>query len=303
MSIPPTPSTSTVPIMRHHSYYILAGDVTIRVENYIFRIHKYFLLRESAYFRLRLSTPTLPGQDPPGSSDTNPLVLDDATSDAFACFLWVFYNPRYSVYNAGADQWSSILDLAQRWGFGDVEQLCVRELERLDLCPVDRIHIYQRFNLDHTLLLDCYESLITRDEPIGVEEGAKLGLRTTLQISRAREMSRGSYMGGDRSLSAMQLRGPDLRLLISDIFQLPRTHTNGAAYTGPLTTPLDHSNRVDRALALPAVSNADCSPLLRVLMIISITLCRRPPRCKRLLDVAPQRVAAILSNSASRQTE
>jgi hypothetical protein len=57
-------------------------------------VHKYFLVRESAYFRLRLGAPTLPGQgDPPGSSEANPLVLDEATSDAFACFLWVFYNP------------------------------------------------------------------------------------------------------------------------------------------------------------------------------------------------------------------
>ncbi|KAI0254407.1 hypothetical protein BJV78DRAFT_1280015 [Lactifluus subvellereus] len=254
MTIPQSPSTLTVPVMRHKSYFIHEADVTIRVESYIFRIHRFFLIRESAYFRLRLSAPTLPGQDPPGSSESNPLVLDDATPDAFACFLWVFYNPKYSVYNATAEQWSSILDLSQKWGFKDVEWLCIRELEKLDLSPVDRIQIYQRFNLDDTLLLDCYESLTTRDEPIGVDEGVKLGLRTSLQIARAREVSRGPDTGGPRTPSAVQLKGPDLRLLISDIFQFPVTQSNGAAYTGPMTAPVKQSNRVDRASALPATA-------------------------------------------------
>jgi hypothetical protein len=112
MSTPSSPSSLTVPITRHKRYYIHEADVTIRVhciyieslltltiachaqvENYMFRVHRYFLERESAYFRLRLDKSTHPERDPPGSSESNPLVLDEATSDGFACFLWVFYNP------------------------------------------------------------------------------------------------------------------------------------------------------------------------------------------------------------------
>lgn len=133
-------------------------------------------------------------------------------------------------------------------------QLCVRELENLDLSPVDRIHIYQKHGLDDTLLLDSYESLTTRDEPIEVEEGIKLGLRTSLRIAQAREMSRGPDTGGGlRSPSAVQLRGPDLRTLISKICELG----TGAANTGPFTAPVNNSGRLDRASALPAVSNAN----------------------------------------------
>ena len=138
----------------------------------------------------------------------------------------------------------------------------------MDLSPVDRIQIYQRFNLDDTLLLDCFETLTTRDEPIHFEEGAKLGLKTSLHIARAREISRSPDAGGPRS-PAVQLKSPDLRLLISNIFQLPSL--------GPFTAPVNDSSKVDRASALPAVSDADFS-LLRVLMIIVITFCRRPPR-------------------------
>ena len=166
------------------------------------------------------------------------------------------FRSKYSIYNATPEQWSWILDLAQKWGFKDVQQLCIRELEKLDLSPVDRIHIYQKHGLDDELLLDSYETLTTRDEPIGMEEGIKLGLRTSLQIAQAREMSRGPDTGGGlRSPSAVQLKGPDLRTLISKICEL-RVQTNGAADLGPFTAPVNNSGKLDRASALPAVCNA-----------------------------------------------
>jgi len=218
----------------------------------MFRVHRFFLERESAYFRLKLDNSTRPDRDPPGSSESNPLVLDEATSDAFACFLWVFYNPKYSVYNAKPGQWSLILDLAKKWGFKQVEHLCIRELENLRLSPVDRIQIYQRHELDETLLIDSFEELTTRDDPIGVDEGLKLGLKTSIQIACARERSRGPDTGGLRTPSTVRLSPMDLRGLISDIFKLPQINTNGAADPGPFTAPVNTSDRIDRASTLPA---------------------------------------------------
>ena len=149
-----------------------------------------------------------------------------------------------------------ILDLAQKWGFKQVEQLCIRELERLALSPVDRIEIYQRHKLDDTLLIDSFEELTTREDPIGMDEGLKLGLRTSLKIACAREKSRGPDTGGLRSPSTVRLSPTDLRGLISEIFQLPRIHINGAGDPGPFTAPVNTSDKVDRASALPAVCNA-----------------------------------------------
>jgi hypothetical protein len=241
--------------MKHRSYFIHEADTTFRVENYVFRVHRYFFTRESAFFRRLFEPSPIHVQDPPGSSEWTPIVLEDVSSDAFACFLWVFYNPKYSIYDATPDQWSLILNLAQKWGFKDVERLCIRELERLDLSPVDRIHIYQRFGLDSSLLLDSYATLTTRVESIGLEEGAKLGLRTSLQIAQAREMSRGPDTGGGlRSPSAVQLDGQNLHTLLSDIFGLPRIVTNGVAHGGPLTAPVRPSDKFDWGSNLPATA-------------------------------------------------
>jgi hypothetical protein len=149
-----------------------------------------------------------------------------------------------------------ILELAQKWGFKQVEQLCIRELEgNHDISPVDRIQIYQRHKLDETLLVDSLEKLTTREDPIGVEEGLKLGLKTSIQIACARERSRGPDTGGLRTPSTVRLSPTDLRGLISDIFKLPQIHTNGAADPGPFTAPVNTSDRIDRASALPAVCN------------------------------------------------
>ena len=178
---------------------------------------------------------------------------------------------KYSIYDATPEQWSSILNLAQKWGFKDVEQLCIRELEKLDLSPVDRIHIYQRFGLDNTLLVDSYTTLTTREKSIGLDEGLKLGLRTSLQIAQAREMSRGPDTGGGLSPSAVQLDGPKLLTLLSDIFGLPRILTGDIAQGGPMTAPVKYSDRVDRASALPAVCNNGFFVDAKSLMSVSTT--------------------------------
>lgn len=40
---------------------------------------------------------TIPCRDPPGLSETNPVVFKDATSEGFEDLLWVFYNPYVTI--------------------------------------------------------------------------------------------------------------------------------------------------------------------------------------------------------------
>ncbi|KAI0254404.1 hypothetical protein BJV78DRAFT_916593 [Lactifluus subvellereus] len=189
---PPSHSNGIVP---HSEYFYPEADVTFRVENILFRVHKRFFIRESLHFQSLFEASPIPCQDPPGSSATNPVVLNDTTSEGFAGLLWVFYNRQYSIYKATVDEWRAILALAQRWAFKEVEKLCVRELENLIIPPVDKIHLYQDFKLDKSLLIDSYLELTVRSEPLDLEEGRKLGIETSVQISRARELSRGSDLG------------------------------------------------------------------------------------------------------------
>ncbi|KAH9966275.1 hypothetical protein BJV74DRAFT_286093 [Russula compacta] len=212
-------STGTSPTPRRHpEYFFSEADTTFKAGNHIFRVHKRFFLRESTYFLTLFTSPAIPCNDPPGSSDTNPIVLKDTTSEAFAGLLWVFYNPKYSIYTATVDKWIEILALAQRWQFKEVEQLCIRELEKLSIPPVEKIKIYQDFKLDTTLLLVSFAQLTVRAEPLSLEEGQKLGIDTTLRIARARELARGTNSG--TRPSAVQVQGTELGSLVQNVFGL-----------------------------------------------------------------------------------
>ena len=100
--------------------------------------------------------------------------------------------------------WVQILTLAQMWGFTEVENLCIRELENLSLPPVERIRIYQQFKIDKMLLLEPFAQLTLRMEPISLEEGRTLGLDTCLRIARARELCRSA--GSSPNCSVAELK-------------------------------------------------------------------------------------------------
>lgn len=206
-------------------YFYPDGDIIIKVEDTVFRIHKHFLTRESNHFRTMFMPPSIPCRDPPGSSETNPVLVPDAKSDSFADLLWVFYNPKYSIYSATVDKWIRILTLAQQWRFVEVEQLCVRELEKLTIPPVEKIQIYQDFNLDPNLLHGSYVDLTIRDEPLDLEECEQLGLSTTMNIFRAREFARRDPDGPAR------LKESVVESAIKSVFRLP-----GSA-SAPTTPP------------------------------------------------------------------
>ena len=127
----------------------------------------------------------------------------------------------YSIYNATLDRWKRILSLAQLWGFIQVERLCVRELEILTIPPVEKIQLYQDFNLDVNLLHGSYVALTIRPEPLDVDEGNRLGLSTSLNIARARELARAP--GGTTDLfgpATAQLQESEVQLVVRNVFGL-----------------------------------------------------------------------------------
>ncbi|TFY83635.1 hypothetical protein EWM64_g377 [Hericium alpestre] len=206
---------------RHAEYYLETGDIIFRVEETLFRVHKYFFLRESEEFRKGLPQPPLPGQKVRGASDDNPFPLDDVYSDDFARFLWVFYNPEYSFEGVTVQDWRSILMLAHRWQFPKIHALGIRELEKLDIGPVQKILIYHDYAGPEHLLVPSYTQLTLRDDPLRMEEGRALGLEVSLQIAKAREAARGqSDDAGLRSAGPVTLEDGDLEDLVMGVFNV-----------------------------------------------------------------------------------
>ncbi|THG98442.1 hypothetical protein EW026_g3747 [Hermanssonia centrifuga] len=203
----PTPSSfssvsevaapSAEKIRRHPKYYLNGGDVHFLVEGYLFRVHRYFFERESAVFREKLGATPASGQAK-GSSDAHPFPLDNVRELDFSRFLWVFYNPKYSIYDANVEEWTSILRLAYDWRFAEVKRLACRYLEKFEMDPVDKIELYQMYEVDKRLLIPSYISLVNRLEPLNIHEGRRLSLETALLLATARECARGKPLDSGR---------------------------------------------------------------------------------------------------------
>jgi hypothetical protein len=239
-------------IVRHNEYYIHGGDVIFRVENYLFRVHRFFFTRDSAFFRDKLPHPPTPGEFSRGSSDNNPFILEDTLRVDFERFLWVFYNPKYSIYEADVEEWTSILKLAHQWEFIEAKALALRELEELEIPALQKIITYHTHDIDRNLLQKAYTDLTIRNDPISIEEGRLLGLETALLLARAREFARAPVFNSKKSGAQrppINVSDGELDALIQDIFQLsplngaperpvtPQTPTSRGTPAGGRNTP------------------------------------------------------------------
>jgi hypothetical protein len=63
-----------------------------QVENDLFRVHRYFFIRESVVFRDMLSIP-VSDKAREGDSDDKPITLEGIKSNDFRALMWMFYDP------------------------------------------------------------------------------------------------------------------------------------------------------------------------------------------------------------------
>ncbi|KIK44513.1 hypothetical protein CY34DRAFT_79692 [Suillus luteus UH-Slu-Lm8-n1] len=230
-------------VIHHKDYYIRGGDMTVLVENHLYRIHSHFFERESLFFRQKFQSAE--GEER-GSSDNNAYTLDDVKSEDFARFLWVFYNPKYSLYEAPLETWLSILHLANRWSFCNVKELTVRELEKLQIEPVDKIAIYHEYSINKIFLIPAYIAVCKRDKPLTFSEGMQLGMETVLRVADARERARQrAAESGIRSPTFDDFDDIEMESMVKEVFGITSrptspvvqtsnssSHTNGSTYTG-----------------------------------------------------------------------
>ncbi|KAH7928671.1 hypothetical protein BV22DRAFT_1030426 [Leucogyrophana mollusca] len=227
-----TSDHGVAPVLHYEDYYIRGGDVTFHVENYLFRVHRHFFERESVYFSQILASN---GEDAVADfdADIGAYTLHDVTSEDFARFLWVFYNPKYRYDTQDIAGWLAILKLANRWGFMSVKGLAIRELEKLEIEPVERICIYKDNGIDHSLLLPSYTALCKRKKLYDHPKALKLDMETVLHLSAARERAQRSAAGrGHLSPTSADASDEEMTTIIMEEFGLvpysARSNGNGS---------------------------------------------------------------------------
>jgi len=133
---------------RHPEFYFSDGSVIFLVENDLYNVHRSILARHSSVFTGMFELPQ-GNSTQEGLTDGNPVRLPETKSADFEFLLLVLY-PRVvgNIPSHSAEAWLSVLTLAQRWDFEEVEELAVRHLDSLVKNPIERIRISQKWNIE-----------------------------------------------------------------------------------------------------------------------------------------------------------
>ncbi|KAG1889017.1 uncharacterized protein F5891DRAFT_1215942 [Suillus fuscotomentosus] len=203
-------------VIPHKDYYIRGGDMTVLL-----------------FFRQKFQSAE---GEKRGLSDNNAYTLDDVKSEDFVHFLWVFYNPKYSLNEAPLETWLSILHLANRNS---------QELKKIQIEPVEKIAIYHEHSINKIFLIPAYIAVCKRDKPLTFSEGIQLGMETVLRVADTREWAhQRAAESGVRSPTFDDFEDGEMESMVKEVFgitsQLPSSiaqtsnsssHTNGSTYT------------------------------------------------------------------------
>ncbi|KAF8341037.1 hypothetical protein F5887DRAFT_428739 [Amanita rubescens] len=175
-------STPRQRLKRHTQYssYINGGNLHLLVRGVKFRVHSNIFEGGSTKF--------LPDQTNGhrGDSDESPIIVD-VDPAKFEKLLWVFYTPKYSMYDASIEDWSDILDLSHEWGFTEVKNHAIRELQKHHIPTAERIALYLKYSVGCEFLVPLYAELCSSSEMLTLEEATLIGLPVVIIIFKVRE--------------------------------------------------------------------------------------------------------------------
>ena len=77
--------------------------------------------------------------------------------------------------------------MATRWEFNGIRALAIRELQKLEVSPVDAIVLSRKYDIAGRWTLAAYAALCQRVDALTLEEAGRLGLETTVRIAQLRE--------------------------------------------------------------------------------------------------------------------
>ncbi|XP_006461446.1 hypothetical protein AGABI2DRAFT_118337 [Agaricus bisporus var. bisporus H97] len=200
-----TQPTPTDTLRRHEDYYLPGGDLHLLVGRTCFRIHSFFFLRESLYWKNRLAGMASTGMthERPGFDENTALHIEGVEAEDFAHFLQVFYNPRYDTYNTSLANWETILRLATKWECPRIREIAVDHIDKLPgVRDVQKVKIYRDNQVSQSLIIPFYIALARRSDSLERAEFQYLDSEDLHYIVTAREMLRAPTPEGGTRLAS-----------------------------------------------------------------------------------------------------
>ncbi|KAI9459228.1 hypothetical protein BJY52DRAFT_388929 [Lactarius psammicola] len=196
-----------VKLPHEHPFYFEDPHVVLRVENQIYKVHRYFLVRESEFFRDLFSLPQGGSARVEGVDDEHPIYIPDTTTAEFENLLRFLYFGMHDDYGPTVTDWILMLSISTRLIFPKVRERAIKELtSRLDdIDPFDLIGLAVKYDVQQWLK-PTYRRIVTRTDLITHAEAQKIPFPMTVMLMRSHERySRLTKDGSHRSSSTIIL--------------------------------------------------------------------------------------------------
>ncbi|KAJ7301898.1 hypothetical protein DFH08DRAFT_978329 [Mycena albidolilacea] len=169
-------------------------NVNLIVEGTKYKIHRFFLSRDSPVLREMFSKPKeqAAGREPEWT-------LSDVTKSELEHLLWVYYNPSINSYSANLNiaVWRDVLKLADMWQMYRIQRIArghILGYQNLD--PIEKIKLCEDCRYDAK---DAYIKVCTREEASTSTEFQVLGIDLVLLIMQIRERIIGNRRESERT--------------------------------------------------------------------------------------------------------
>ncbi|KAI5892066.1 uncharacterized protein SCHCODRAFT_02667603 [Schizophyllum commune H4-8] len=260
---------------RSEEYYIEGGDVVVRVENTLFRLHGLHLKRATTFFEDFFTTTAWDAQSRLGLDDGSPLVIEKLKAKDFDTLMWFFYKSAYS-WSCSPDatvtpRWERVLQCAEVLRMPQVCKVASHALNCAQaLSPLRKIALCAKHGLGDTWAKKEVESVISRRDALTVEEAHSLGIDLAIKLAGAREelLRVPKLRGNCRGVQCSNCRN-DMSCE-KGIHYCPQTQCHGRRRWTPEDCPLEPAlssaavRTISSAISLqPALENATSTASLR----------------------------------------
>ncbi|KAH8997940.1 hypothetical protein EDB92DRAFT_1783929, partial [Lactarius akahatsu] len=159
-----------------------------KVEQQIYKVHRYFLVRESEFFQDLFSLPQGESATVEGADDEHPIYVPGTPTNEFENLLRFFYFGMHDDYKPTVADWISMLSISTRLNFPKVRERAIKEItarmEEID--PFDLIGIAVKYDVQQWLK-PAYRRIVTRTNLITHEEAKKIPFPMAVMLMRSRE--------------------------------------------------------------------------------------------------------------------
>lgn len=183
----------------HDSEYYLESSIFL-VENKLFKVPKYMLVAESTVFRDMFALPSGEnGAKVEGTSDENPIVLEDTRAEDFIALLKIlypfkrrdstFFGSGHRLTNLNSVSGSGVLKLATRWMFDDIRKETISAMDEI-LAGSKNTLVRVLLGREHRMsswLLSGYQDFVTQARSMTLEEGNALGMEVVIKLNALRD--------------------------------------------------------------------------------------------------------------------